>query len=51
VNAKSRTFVASNDLVRPFAVVCSPVVAKTSARSLTTVTRTRGLTGVTNGSP
>ena len=48
---KSRTSRASKAIVGLVAVLCSPVVAQRMRRSLMTVTRTRGLTGVTNGSP
>jgi hypothetical protein len=51
VNAKSRTFVASNVWVSPLVATRSPVDAMTSVRSVVIATRTRGLVGVMNGSP
>ena len=51
MNAKSRTFVASNVVVRPLFATGSPVEAMTSVRSVVIATLTWGLVGVTNGSP
>ena len=53
VTVKSRTWRASKVWERPSVLTAtwSPLVARTSLRSLSMRTRTSGLTGVTNGSP
>jgi hypothetical protein len=53
VTVKSRTCSASKTWVRPSALMDtrSPVVARTSGRSVTILTRTDELVGVSNGSP
>lgn len=49
--AKSRTFEAVKVVVAPSVLVGIPVVAYRSVRSAVTRTTTRGLVGVTKGSP